>query len=158
MASALEEAIRTTTTNFIKSFVEAAQQKNACLVSQHTAPDCKRHIGPPAFLAAVGAPSPLVLTNEQYEAEFGDMHVISMDEYEVHNLTVDATNRKAACWSVLKGEFIDGTTLSRMHSWFLDLNEDGSKIVEIYQWNDVEEGKLYREKVAALNQEYPSRS
>ena len=148
--SSLEQAIRTTTTEFVKSYMVATQEKKPHIVSTCCTDDCIRHIGPPAFLHAVGAPPNLTMTPKQYEAEFGDMSLYTITAVEVNNITVDTTNLKAAAWSVLHCDFIDGTTFDRTHAWFLDFNKDGSKIVEIYQHNDTRENLEFLDKVAAL--------
>jgi|SRR5687768_4898024 hypothetical protein len=156
--SALEQAMKDTATLYIRSYVDAGTEKNPRLVSKYTTDDCKRHIGPSNMLIAMGAPPELTMTNTEYEATFRDLRVVSVDSYNVHNLTVDATNRKAACWSVLRGKFIDGTPYDRNHSWFFDFNEDGSKIKEMYNISDMHQALEYQKKVAAVEEQYPPKS
>jgi hypothetical protein len=154
----LEEAIRSTATSYIKSYVDAGKQKDPSLVSKYTTADCQRHIGPSHMLTAMGAPPELSMTNAQYEATFRGFGVVSVENYEIHNLTVDATNRKAACWSVLTGKFIDGTPYTRQHSWFFDFNEDGSKIVELFNISDAQQALEYQKKLTAVEEQYPPSS
>lgn len=89
-----------------------------------------------------------------YEAEFGEMRIISIDGCEIFNLTVDVGGRKSACRSVMSGTFISGEKYTRSHAWFLDFTEDGTKVKEIYQMNDLQEAREYREKVAKLAKEH----
>lgn len=150
MSAVLEQAIRDTTTAFVKSYMDATQQKKPSLISTDLADGCIRYIGPPAFLRACGAPLDMTLSISEYEAEFGDMSLYTISSFEIHNVTVDTANRKAAAWSVLHCDFIDGSKEDRTHAWFLDFNEDGSKIVKIYQHNDTLEGTQFRDKVQAM--------
>ena len=150
MSTVLEEAIRATTTAFVKSYMDATKQKKPKLVSSSCTDNCIRHIGPPAFLRAAGAPANLTLSVSEYEAEFGDMSLYTITSFEIHNITVDTANHKAAAWSVLHCDFIDGTKEDRTHAWFLDLNEDGSKVIKVYQHNDTQEGIQFRNKVQAM--------
>jgi hypothetical protein len=106
----------------------------------------------------MGAPPELSMTNSQYEATFRNFRVVSVETYEIHNLTVDATNLKAACWSVLTGEFIDGTPYKRQHSWFFDFNDDGSKITELFNISDMQQALEYQKKLAEVEEQYPPSS
>ncbi|TPX06844.1 uncharacterized protein E0L32_002340 [Thyridium curvatum] len=148
--STLEQTIRNTVQEFIKSYADATKEKKPHLVSRCCADDCKRHIGPPAFLAHVGAPPNLTMTNAQYEAEFGELSLYTITSFKVNNITVDAPNLKAAAWSTLYCDFIDGSKHDRTHAWFLDFNEDGTKIVELYQHNDVQEAVDFRNLIQSM--------
>ena len=84
------------------------------------------------------------MSNIEYEKEFGQMEFYTFEAHHIHDLAIDITNLKAAARSELTGTFIDNKPLSRTFVWFLDFNEDGSKIVRVYQHNDSEEGKSFR--------------
>jgi hypothetical protein len=150
--SALSLAIENTTKGFLQSYVDAAQTKNTQLVSTYLAEDCRRSIGPPYYLRSVGAPADFTMSNDEYASEFGTMEFYTFEAHEFYDLTIDTTNLKAGLRSELTGKFIDGKELSRTFVWFLDFNEDGSKIVKVYQHNDAEEGKNFRLTVKAYRE------
>ncbi|KAH8647137.1 hypothetical protein BX600DRAFT_555401 [Xylariales sp. PMI_506] len=151
--SALSRTIRNTTEQFLKSYVDAGQAKNPRLLSATLAEDCVRYIGPASFLESVGAPADFSMTNAEYEAEFGTMEFYTFEAHEFSDLTIDTENLKAAVRSVLTGVFFDKKPLRRQFVWFLDFNQDGTKIVKVYQNNDVEEGNKFRDTIRVYKAE-----
>lgn len=150
--AALTQAIQNTTKEYLKSFVDASQTKDIGIVSSCLTKDCRRYIGPPYFLRQLGAPANLSLSNSEYETEFGQMQFYTFDKHELYDLTIDVPNLKAAARSELTGTFIDGKELSRTFVWFLDFNEDGSKIVKVYQHNDVQEATSFRQTIKTYHE------
>lgn len=153
--SSLAQAIETTTKGFLKSYVDASQTKSMEALAAYLTDDCRRHVGPPAFLIARGAPPDYSMSNEEYAAEFNGMEHYQFDDHVVYDLVVDTEKLRAAARSEILVKFNSGETASRNFVWFLDFNEDGSKIVKVYQHNDVEEankwldGMKIRKKEAA---------
>ncbi|GJN80069.1 hypothetical protein PLIIFM63780_003593 [Purpureocillium lilacinum] len=131
------------------------QTKSMEALAGYLTDDCRRHVGPPAFLIARGAPPDYSMSNEEYAAEFNGMEHYQFDDHVVYDLVVDTQKLRAAARSEILVKFNSGETASRNFVWFLDFNEDGSKIVKVYQHNDVEEankwldGMKIRKKEAA---------
>jgi hypothetical protein len=150
--SNLRHTIKATTAAFIKSYVDAGQAKQPHLLSTSVAENCVRYIGPVYFLRSVGAPADFSMSNAEYEADFGEMAFYTIDTHEMYDLTIDTENLKAALRSELFGTLVDGKEFSRTFVWFLDFNEDGSKIIKVYQHNDSEEGRNFRLTVKALKE------
>jgi hypothetical protein len=147
----LEQSIKTTTEKFVKSYVVACEKKDASHFSADLTPDCRRHIGPPSFLTAMGAPPDFSFDNAGYEQIWlKELPHYSANTYEIFNLVIDTKNLKSACRSTFTGDFSDGSKGERNLVFFLDFTSDGSKISNIYQVNDVEEAKNYRFKVEGL--------
>jgi hypothetical protein len=146
--AALAEAIRETTKDFLQSYVQASATRDMTRLSAQLTPDCVRHLGPPYYLLGLGAPSTFTMTNTEYESEFGTMEFYTFDTHELFDLAVDTESRRSAARSEIKGTFFDGNSLLRSFVWFLDFNEDGTKITNVYQHNDLAEGKAFREKIA----------
>ncbi|KAF7546303.1 hypothetical protein G7Z17_g8532 [Cylindrodendrum hubeiense] len=142
--SALSQAIKDTTKGFLKSYVDASLAKNPQLLSDYLSQDCVRFIGPQSYLQSVGAPADFSMNNTEYESHFGKMEFYTFHTHEIHDLTIDTENLKAAARSDLTGTFIDGKKLSRTFVWFLDFNDDGTKIIKTYQHNDSEEGRNFQ--------------
>ncbi|KAH8886460.1 hypothetical protein GQ53DRAFT_599191, partial [Thozetella sp. PMI_491] len=132
----LAEAIRNTTKDFLQSYVQASATKDMTRLSAQLTPDCARHLGPPYYLVGLGAPPTFTMTNAEYESEFGTMEFYTFDSHDLFDLVVDTEKRRSAVRSELNGTFFDGNSLSRSFVWFLDFNEDGTKITQVYQYND----------------------
>ncbi|KAH9895376.1 hypothetical protein F4778DRAFT_269274 [Xylariomycetidae sp. FL2044] len=149
--SVLRDAILATTQKFIQSYVDAGQARKPELVSSALDDACVRSVGPPPFLAAVGAPADLTMDNATYAAEFNTLEFYTMDRHVAHDVVVDvgsaAGTRKAAARSTLHGTWIDGTPFERHFVWFLEFSADGSKVVRVYQHNDTKENVEFRERV-----------
>ncbi|KAL3954246.1 hypothetical protein ACCO45_012202 [Purpureocillium lilacinum] len=141
--SSLAQAIETTTKGFLKSYVDASQTKSMEALAAYLTDDCRRHVGPPAFLIARGAPPDYSMSNEEYAAEFNGMEHYQFDDHVLYDLVVDTQKLRAAARSEILVKFNSGETASRNFVWFLDFNEDGSKIVKVYQHNDVEEANKW---------------
>ncbi|CAG9986441.1 unnamed protein product [Clonostachys byssicola] len=150
-AKDLEHDMKATTEKFLRAYVEATQQNDPTVFSATLTSDCRRYIGPPSFLAAMGLPEDFSFTNTEYEdLSRKDMAIWTITSASVKNITVDVANRKSAATSEYVGTLSDGSSFSRNLAWFLDFNEDGSKITRIYQLNDTQEAKDFRLKVEAL--------
>jgi len=141
--SSLAQAIETTTKGFLKSYVDASQTKSMEALAAYLTDDCRRHVGPPAFLIARGAPPDYSMSNEEYAAEFNGMEHYQFEDHVLYDLVVDTQKLRAAARSEILVKFNSGETASRNFVWFLDFNEDGSKIVKVYQHNDVEEANKW---------------
>ncbi|UNI17097.1 hypothetical protein JDV02_003473 [Purpureocillium takamizusanense] len=148
--SSLAQAIEATTRGFLQSYVNASETKSMDALTAHVTDDCRRYIGPPAFLKARGAPSDFSMSNEEYAAEFNGMEHYSFEDHVMYDLIVDTQNRRAAARSEILIKFNSGETASRNFVWFLDFNEDGSKIVKIYVQLDVEEANKWIEDIKDL--------
>ncbi|CAG9946379.1 unnamed protein product [Clonostachys rosea f. rosea IK726] len=134
----LEHDMRATTEKFLKAYLDASQQNDPTVFSATLTSDCRRYIGPPIFLASMGLPQDFSFTNTEYEdLSRKDMAIWTITSWRARNITVDVANRKSAA-------------TSENLAWFLDSNEDGSKITRIYQLNDTQEAKDFRLKVEAL--------
>lgn len=147
----VEENIRVTTEEFLNAYITATEKNDAAVFSETLAPDCRRFIGPPSFLISLGIPPGLSFSNEAYEKlSVKDLEVWAVTSCEIANVTVDVGNLKSAATSNYTGAFSDGSQFKRHLGWFLDFNEDGTKIKKIYQLNDTQEAKDFRLKVEEL--------
>ncbi|CAH0046447.1 unnamed protein product [Clonostachys solani] len=147
----LENNIRATTREFLTAYLHASEQNDPKVFSATLTSDCRRYIGPPSFLTAMGLAADFSFSNTEYEdLSRKDMEVWSITLCRQGNMTVDVANRKSAATSEYVGSLSDGTQFSRNLAWFLDFNEDGSKITRIYQLNDTQEARDFRLKLEAL--------
>ncbi|VUC31944.1 unnamed protein product [Clonostachys rosea] len=150
-AEDLEHNIRATTREFLIAYFLASEKNDPRVFSATLTSDCRRYIGPPSFLAAMGLSEDFSFSNTEYEdLSRKDLEVWSITSYKFGNITVDVPNRRSAATSEYGGSLSDGTSFSRNLAWFLDFDQDGSKITRIYQLNDTQEAKDFRLRVEAL--------
>jgi hypothetical protein len=149
----LAEKIEATTKALFQSYVDCSVKKDASLCSAHLTSDCRRYIGPPQFLASVGAPPNLSFGIEEYTAHMAaNESVWTVTSTAIDNLTIDVARRKAAATTVMTGAFVNGDKISKPQCWFLDFTEDGSKISKVYLVNDTTEAVEFHGKMMALMQ------
>ncbi|KAL2207873.1 hypothetical protein CC79DRAFT_1321896 [Sarocladium strictum] len=148
MSSTLAKTIRATTESYLSGFVRASQTKNMREMSSDCTEDCRRHIGPDAYLELVGAPPGYSMSNTEYESQFNTMAFYKLNDCVISHLVVDADELKAAAKSELIGAFVDGRKISRTNMWFLDFTPDGKKVSKSYQHIDHHEGEQFRKTLA----------
>lgn len=146
--STLAETMEKTTRAFLQDYVDASKGKNMDLISAHLTDDCRRYVGPGPFLRSKGAPEDFSMGNAEYQQEFNDMSLYEFDEHRVYHLVIDAPNLKAAARSEIFARFYaDNVTGSRNFCWFLDFNEDGTKIRKCFQQVDTEEANNWMKEI-----------
>lgn len=143
--SALAETMEGTFRAFLQGYIDASKTKDMTRLSTHVTPDCRRYVGPRSFIEMYGVGPDFSMSAGEYEAEFHGMTHYEIVKYEIYNLVIDTQNSKVAARTELFVRFYDGAESSRNHLWFLDLTDDGANITKIYQHNEAEEGRKWRE-------------
>ncbi|KAL4729703.1 hypothetical protein ACLX1H_004126 [Fusarium chlamydosporum] len=121
----VKQNIEATVKSYVSSFIDARVENNPQLVNRDTTPDCLRSM----------LPSPLggggTMNNEAYEVIFAQgLKAGGMHANNITDLVVDVDARKAAVTSVAD-LVMGGEKMSLDFSWFLHLNDDGTKIKRI---------------------------
>jgi hypothetical protein len=131
MSSAdIKQNIEATVKAYVASFVDARAENDPHLVNRNTSLDCLRSMLP-SILGGGGT-----MTNEAYEAVFTQgLQAGGMDANNITDLVIDVDARKAAVTTVADMVFL-GEKSSMDFSWFLHLNEDGTKIKRIVEFVD----------------------
>jgi len=143
--------MRETIEVFFKGYIEATNTRDPSSVSTVLSPECMRALAPPSFLEAVGVPRDISISVEHYEAQYAkEIHVFSIRGYDIRNLTVDVPSRKCAAWTIYKGDISDGSDLEMQITWFLDFNEDGTKITHIVEFVDSAYTIEFHKKITSL--------
>ncbi|KAI1078634.1 hypothetical protein F5B20DRAFT_546771 [Whalleya microplaca] len=147
----LRETIEATTREFLMTYQDGAAHKDPSIISRNLSPDCSRQIAPASFMKSVGAPPDLQFSNDAYQSLFEkDLEASAVLKSDILNLTIDAHARKAAARTVYHGKFTDGEEMSMEFAWFLDFNDDGTKVTHIVEVVDPPESLKFSSKVEAL--------
>ncbi|RGP79046.1 hypothetical protein FLONG3_2952 [Fusarium longipes] len=126
----IKQNIEATVRSYVASFVDARAENNPQLVNRNTSSDCLRSMLP-SILGGGGT-----MGNEAYETVFTQgLQAGGMDANNITDLVIDVNARKAAVTSVADMVFL-GEKSTMDFSWFLHLNEDGTKIKRIIEFVD----------------------
>lgn len=149
--STINDSMEQATIAHITGYETSGKTNDANSISAHLAPDCRRTFASRAFIESSGMPPGTALTNEQYQTEWAkQMPIWTVMTTEISNLTIDAGRRTAAARVKSDGEFIDGTKQQVEFAWFLDFNDDGTKITHIVQYVDPVASKEFTTKAKSL--------
>ncbi|KAJ7323040.1 hypothetical protein DFH08DRAFT_888609 [Mycena albidolilacea] len=154
----LYTAIESSTKAFFGDLEEAIRVKNTTILSRTLAPDCSRSLAPESLIRTFGMPEGFSWTNEAYEQHMKpEVAIMEHATYEILFTAVDSQKRKSvarvAHHTKLRGK--DAVRLEIV--WFLDWNEDGSKVKKIAEFVDTAESikiaQSMKESVASLPSE-----
>lgn len=127
-----------TVRGMLQGYADANHANDPNLLSTYLADECRRIVWPPTFHAAVGAPEDFNPTVKEYEALFNDMDVYHVDKQEVDNdnFIIDVPKRKVAARNEIFVTFKNGEKHVHRLVWFLTLNDQGTKVVHVFQHTD----------------------
>ncbi|WYZ35720.1 hypothetical protein EsH8_X_000367 [Colletotrichum jinshuiense] len=148
---AFRQTAEATIKSFLESYTDGASQNDPSIINRDVTPDCTRHLLPGSMLKAFGMPPDFGISTDAYEKNFAkDIRAFSVHDNVISNLVIDAETRKAAFTSVSKIVFKDGSeSLALEFSWFLDFNEDGSKVKKVIEFCDKDSVVIVHAKVEA---------
>ncbi|KAH8807495.1 hypothetical protein F5884DRAFT_789367 [Xylogone sp. PMI_703] len=134
----LRATIAATAREMLMSYQDGAAQKDPSIISRSLTPDCIRHIIPASFAQLLGLPpDALTMNNEPYQEFFAqDLKTSAVVRSEIVDLTVDVEARKAAARTIYLARFSNGDEMSLEFAWFVDFNEDGTKVKKIVEFAD----------------------
>lgn len=135
----------------------ASRTKNMDDLTAFCTDDCRRYLGPAAFLKEVGAPQDFSMSNAEYAAQFGSMSYYTLDNCIISHVIVDTENLKVAAVAELTGAFHDGKNISRTNAFFIDMTADGKKATKVYQHTDLQEGIVFRAALAEYKKADPKK-
>jgi hypothetical protein len=154
----LYTAIESSTKAFFGDLDEAIRVKNTTILSRTLAPDCNRSLAPDSLIRTFGMPEGFSWTNEAYEQHMKpEVAIMEHATSEILFTAVDTQKRtsvaRVAHHTKLRGK--DAVRLEMV--WFLDWNEDGSKVKKIVEFVDTAESikiaQSMKESVASLPSE-----
>ncbi|GJC87754.1 hypothetical protein ColLi_10592 [Colletotrichum liriopes] len=134
----LRKAIEATTKSFLAAYTDSADQHDPSLINRDVTSDCTRHLLPNTMLKAFGVPTDFSIDNASYLKNLvKDLRVCSVQNSVISNLVIDTEARKAALTSTSDIVYKEGSDSHPIEfSWFLDFNEDGSKVKKVIEFCD----------------------
>ncbi|KAK2033094.1 hypothetical protein LX32DRAFT_635732 [Colletotrichum zoysiae] len=147
----LRKAIEATTRSFLAAYTDANDQNDPSLINRDVTADCTRHMLPRTMVEAFGLPADFSITNEAYAQSIAqNIRVYSVQDSVISDLVIDTEARKAAFTSKSNIVYKEGWESHPIEfSWFLELNEDGSKVRKVTEFCDKETILLLHGRVEA---------
>ncbi|KAF4964806.1 hypothetical protein FSARC_7298 [Fusarium sarcochroum] len=144
----IKERIEATVKSYLTCFIDARAKNDTSLVNRNTAPECTRQM----------LPSPLgggaTMSNDVYEKVFAQgLKLGGMHEHNATDLVVDVGRRKAAATTIANLVFVNGDKVDMEFVWFLNLNDDGSKITKIVEFVDSDTFQKVKAKMEGMAKE-----
>ncbi|TDZ33884.1 hypothetical protein C8035_v000596 [Colletotrichum spinosum] len=147
----LQKTIEATLREFLLGYQTAKEHNDPSFISRALAPECIRYIAPVSFLTAMGAPTDFTFDVKSYQAQFAkELPVQGVNKTEINDIIIDAVGRKASASTVFHGKYSSSEKLKLEFAWFLDFNEDGTKVTRILEWLDTTEALKFQAKCNAL--------
>ena len=148
---AIRNAIEATSIEFIKSYEAGWEEKKPALISRSLEPTCKRIIAPASYMRGHGVPADFAFTNDMYEEQYAkDVKVSRVLGSKISFLVIDTEERKSAFTSVSDIEYSDGEKGVVEIAWFLQFNNDASKISNVLEFVDGDSSKKFFAKCREL--------
>ena len=147
----LRKAIEAKSIEFIKSFEVAWEEKNPALINRSLDAACKRVIAPASYMQSRGVPADFALTNEMYAEYYAkDLKVSRVVGSKVSFMVIDTEERKSAFTSASDIEYNDGEKAVLEVAWYLQFNDDASKITKVLEFVDADSTTTFINKCREL--------
>ncbi|KAK2059061.1 hypothetical protein LY76DRAFT_592636 [Colletotrichum caudatum] len=130
----LQKAIEITTRSFLAAFTDVNDQNDPSLINLDVEADCIRRMLPRTMVEAFGLPVDFTITNEAYTQSIAqNIRVYPVQDSVISDLVIEIARphshrNRTSCrkegWESHPVEF----------SWFLDFNEDFSKVRRVTEF------------------------
>ncbi|KAK1977927.1 hypothetical protein LZ30DRAFT_784536 [Colletotrichum cereale] len=147
----LRKTIEATTRSFLAAYTDANDQNDPSIINRDVTDNCTRHMLPDTMLKAFGLPADISIPNEAYiQNTAKNIRVYSVQDSVISNLVIDTEARKAAFTSKSNIVYKEGWESHPIEfSWYLDFNQDGSKVKKVIEFCDKDIVQLVHGRVEA---------
>ena len=153
----LRAVIKATVDDFLQSYEDARATGDTKQISRTLTPDCMRHLVPDSLERVIGLPAQILRGQnvEDYEKRIGpELEVQDQPaRVETSNLCIDVDLKGVAFRAVHHMSLRGNGPFSIEICWFLDFNDDGSKVTGITQFVDSAESARCLELMKGIIEE-----